>query len=538
MLALVNPEWAPVVNGATVDSTPILVHGTVIGMHGDLGGDFPATHVRSDVNYFVQLDPQDAGRLGTGNGDGLLAFEWEAGSYPAFAWAGPGDRVVGLGRWIFDCGHPAPIPGSCAANPAQACVLDSDCHPPICPTCSRTDICQGVRFQYQTELHPPQATAVIRTGRGALLGRRGHRRAVSVTRADVYVSPNAGGAGDRCILTAQPSSFGLLSTQCFPLSQPVAPANAVDFVFDLPLPPRPPGAHGRHALLVRKVIRDAPGGISAPLRIERVLDGPNPHLHVSVLMTGNPDDVLAPLPTGFAATILAGWRHDRTRLAHVRVTLQDIVVHNPLQRVTPLAPKLCGGTGPSCASDADCSGGTSCLGFGPVKEWHLQAAVNGEWKELPSLQSVSAGDVIPEHLVWDQYLPEGGAVHFRTDGSARECVSKMFGHSLADDLAQLGFGAGVACLNSTEHSVGAVDTSFPAPTFGAGSRSAVHEDVSVGGEGGTCSATPSLQCVVDEDCPATELCNTTGGAMTVRYRIQRLRGDEHSHRHRRKTERR
>jgi len=536
MLSLVNPEWAPVVNGATVDSTPVLVHGTVIGMHGDLGGDFPATHLRADVNYFVQLDPQDAGRLGTGNDDGLLHFEWEAGTYPAFAWAGPGDRVVGLGRWIFDCGHPGAIPGSCAANPAQACVLDSDCRPPICPTCDRSDICQDAHFQYSAELHPPQATAVIRTGRGAVLGRRHHGRAVPVTRTDVYVSPNAGGAGDRCILTHKAASAGgVLGAQCFPLSQPVAPNNAQDFVFDVPLPPRPARARGPHALRVRKLIRDAPGGVSARLRIERFLDGPNPHLHVSVLMTGDPEDILAPLPTGFAGTILAGWRHDRTRLTHVRVTLKDIVVHNPLQRVTALAPKLCGGTGPSCESDADCSAGTSCLGFGPIKEWHLQASVNGEWKEVPHLQSVNAGDVIPEHLVWEQYLPEAGAIRLRVDGSARECVSEMYGMSLADDLAQLGFGTGVTCLNSTEHSVGVVDVSFPAPTFGASPGSGTHEDVSVGGEGGTCSATPSEQCVVDEDCPAMETCNTTGGAMTVRYRIQRLRGDKHSHR---KVERR
>lgn len=528
MLELVNPEWAPVVNGTTVDSTPVLVHGTVIGMHGDLGGDFPATHLRADVNYFVQLDPQDAARLGTGNGDGLLHFEWEAGVYPAFAWAGPGDRVVGLGRWIFDCGHPDPVPGSCAANPAQACVLDSDCRPPTCPTCSAADVCQGVHFRYSTELHPPQATAVIRLGRGAVLQERRHARAVPATRVDIYASPAGGGAGDRCVLSAAPSVGAIFAKQCFPLSQPVAPINSRDFVFDVPLPPRPPGARGPHALIVRRILRDAPGGVPAPLRIEHVLDGPSPHLHVSVLLTGDPSDPGAPLPTGFAGTILAGWRHSRTRLTHVRVTLEDVVVRNPLQRVTPVAPKLCDGTGPSCTSDADCSAGSSCLGIGPVKAWHLQAAVNGEWKELSGLKSVSAGEVIPEHLVWDQYLPEGGAVHFRVDGSARECVTEMYGKSIGEDLVELGLGTGLACLNSTEHSVGTVDASFPAPSFGAGAGSAIHEEVSVGGEGGTCSVTTSQQCVVDADCPAAETCNTTGGAMLVRYRIQRLEGREHS----------
>ena len=83
MLTLINPEWAPILNGQTVDSSPVLVHGTVQGMHGDTSGDFPATHIRADVNHFVALDPADADRLATGNDDLLLHFEWEAGAYPA-----------------------------------------------------------------------------------------------------------------------------------------------------------------------------------------------------------------------------------------------------------------------------------------------------------------------------------------------------------------------------------------------------------------------------------------------------------------------
>ena len=83
MLVLVNPEWAPVLNGTTVASTPITIHGVVQGMHGDTSGDFPSTHVRSDVNHFLLLDPADADRLGTGNDDGLIHTEWEAGFYHA-----------------------------------------------------------------------------------------------------------------------------------------------------------------------------------------------------------------------------------------------------------------------------------------------------------------------------------------------------------------------------------------------------------------------------------------------------------------------
>ncbi|TMA54801.1 MAG: hypothetical protein E6J75_13275, partial [Deltaproteobacteria bacterium] len=52
MLVLVNPEWAPIVNGPIVSSDPVLVHGVVDGMHGDTSGDFPSTHLRADVNHF------------------------------------------------------------------------------------------------------------------------------------------------------------------------------------------------------------------------------------------------------------------------------------------------------------------------------------------------------------------------------------------------------------------------------------------------------------------------------------------------------
>ena len=49
-----------------------------------------------------------------------------------------------------------------------------------------------------------------------------------------------------------------------------------------------------------------------------------------------------------------------------------------------------------------------------------------------------------------------------------------------------------------------------------------YETVSTGGEGGNCSMSTALQCVVDGDCPSGETCVTTGGAFSLRYRIERL----------------
>jgi hypothetical protein len=515
MITLVDPEWAPLVNGTVVDSDPILVHATATGMHGDTGGDFPATHVRSDVNYFLQPDPEDEHFLGTANG-GNLEFEWEAGALPAWAWAGAGDRVVALGRWIFDCGHPDPRAGNCSQTVTQACAIDSDCAAPSCPTCSGAETCQNQHWGYSSELHPPYAEAVIRR-EGAILEGWRDRRAVPATRADVYVSADAGGAGDRCILTHQPDPNDLFDTECFPLSQPVAQVNRQDFAFDLPLPPRP-----RHGMLVtRRELRPAPGGVPARLRVKPLLWGPSPHLEVRVLLTGDPKHPDAPLPTGFAGSLWAGWRNDPTRLTHIRVEITGAVIRNALQRVHPISPRLCSVGHAPCETNADCAAGV-CRGAGTAKAWHLQVAADGHWTELAGLESVSAGDVIPQSIRYDEYLPADGALHLEMDGVARECVTSMFGKSLNTDILELGLTNGIACLNSTEHSAGRIDVRYPGPDFGSGAGVADYESVSSGGEGGHCSATSLQQCVVDEDCPGIESCVAEGGAVALRYRIEKL----------------
>jgi hypothetical protein len=158
-----------------------------------------------------------------------------------------------------------------------------------------------------------------------------------------------------------------------------------------------------------------------------------------------------------------------------------------------------------------------------VKSWVLQAAINGEWQELTGLDVVNTSDVIPEALVYDQYLPAIGAVHLEATGAAHECVDTLYGKSLATNLSKYGFTKGLACLNSTAHPPGTLDLSYPGPDFGAGGGGSMdYETVSNGGQGGHCSTTTGLVCVVNEDCPSPESCVTTGGAFSLRYRIERL----------------
>ncbi len=492
-LILIDPEWAPVVNGTSPISAPVLLHGTADDSHVSRE-DFPSTHVLYDQNTGIRLDPADAGLVATGNAGegGLLELEWETGAYPAWAWAGEGDRIVALGRWIFDCGHPDPIPGTCNGT-AQPCLTALDCAAGVA--------CSGTVWNYRSELHPPQAVAVIREGRGAVLGDEDD--ATLATRGDVFVSADGGGAGDRCVVThVDPNPIeALLAVNCFPLSAPLAllpeasPAfYAQDFEFDIPLPPRPRGGAARW----RVVTHDTPaiGGTQVPARldIEPHVRGPSPFLHASVRMT---QMVGATRPTGFAATILAGWqRPDEPALAHVRVTYESITVRAPLK---PEIPGIEGHTPPG---------------------WKLQGAVNGEWQELSGAEGVvagSAGQTFGLGAAFDQWLPRRGSLRVQLDGGSRSCNDTVIGQSLGADLVVFGgdiVRASTCLATRAEPDPGRVDVTFAGPDFGAG----VHDLWSRGGDASSCSASGGA-CTVDSDCPAGESCV---GAYRLRARIERL----------------
>ena len=230
-IALINPHWAPVQSGQSPDSDPILVHGIVHSPHGNDGGDFPVDHGSSDATAELELDAADRNFAATGNGsdaNARLEIEWESGKWPDWAWPGEGDRIVALGRWIYDCGHDGAQAGHCMADGARTCIVDADCQPPACSTCSAMDVCQGQHFQYSSELHPPYATAVLRQGRG---GRVASETSVAsaATRADIFVSVDGGSAGDRCVVSHHDPLVDLIfSTECYPLAQPLAPLNKYD----------------------------------------------------------------------------------------------------------------------------------------------------------------------------------------------------------------------------------------------------------------------------------------------------------------------
>ncbi len=452
LFPLVDPEWAPVLDGKVVTSTPTLVQGTVYGSHVS-NNDFPTSHQAVDQNTEILVDADDTSCLATGNVSGPdnhpvnLELEWEIGSYPSWAWAGPGDRIVAWGRWIFDWGHPDPVAGTCRGGSA-ACYLDSDCGP--------GGACDGVVWNYRSEMHPPQAVAVIRAGGGAVVPvAGGAAKPAPATQADIYVSGDGGGAGDVCVLTHRDSFAEALAAFCAPFRDPVAfqpqgaPAlNSADFAFDVPLPPARHGGTPTWQIVPRPEMPH-PLWPSIPARVDvtPVVGGGDPHLHVVVRMT---EPVAGQLPTSFAGTLLAGWSRARSpRLAHVRVTVEGIDVRDALK-----PPLLVPGTSLSL----------------PVPDgWRVETAVNGRWQELPTVPVASGGEgLYPVSAVQDLFLPRHGELRVHAQATSLYCQDVIRGLSLAPALAS--FPApelALLCATAVEPDGGQVDAAFSGPTFGA-----------------------------------------------------------------------
>ncbi len=461
-LSAVNPEWAPVLNGgAGPDSTPVLLHGTVFDSHLSTT-DFPSTHVTIDQNTDILLDDEDAGCAATGNATAELddvgqitqphiELEWEAGSYPAFAWAGPGDRIAALGRWTFDCGHEDPVPGVCSGS-TTPCILDTDC-------AAAGGTCVGTVFNYHSELHPPQAVAVIRSGRGAPMPQPGHGselKPIPVTRADVFVSSDGGGAGDRCVLT--PVADLLNDEGCFPFSQQLAPINDFDFEFDVPLPDVPHEGVPFWRILDQS---DHAPTVSADIRVHPVLGGAKPHLHVTVLMTKR---VQGELPTGFAGTLFAGWwRANAPHLRHVRVTIEGIEVRDPLAHAIPVPNP---------------------------HAWRVEASVNGEWQRVDPDLDVAVDSfphlfALQPKLVYDQWLPPHGKLTVHAQGESEGCEDLVRGNAISAIVNGIFGGnllAAAGCSADTEDDTvldhtrihdDEIDVEFSGPQFGVQGRTQV-----------------------------------------------------------------
>ena len=207
MLVLINPDRAAVDVGAA-PAAPIRPDHAA--RQRRLREDqrkrrLPSDHVTDDQNTFVTVDPADMGIVATGNvgpegvEGGNIEVEWEINSYPLFAWAGP---ATAYGHQPVDLGLRASRrkpDGDLLDHGAQACMINGDCARPCVRPVSCGETCVSVNFNYHSELHPPQAIAITRTHR--YRNSPQITRSPGATRADVWISPDGGGAGDGCFLT-------------------------------------------------------------------------------------------------------------------------------------------------------------------------------------------------------------------------------------------------------------------------------------------------------------------------------------------------
>jgi hypothetical protein len=586
LLSTVNPEWqaiGPMVSGVDASLPPAAVPAQVtgtVGLSKSPGDDFPGTHISPDYN--AEIIPDDNGRLATGNGNQRVEFEWEGDKFPLFAWPGEGDRMIALGRWIFDCGHPDPGPlGKCSNDGTRACDVDADCNSG--GTCSAP----AANYNYQSELHPPQTSVAIRN---KSIGK------TPATRADVYISADAGGAADRCTNTHLANATDvLINKACFlnhcsittsrscladadcakgeiclrldPNSR-LADINASNFEFDLPLPAKPAGAKG---VKIKTKNFNPKGSLMPKATFVPALDDPTPHVHVVVPMA-------TPLPKGmpnvFAQSISAAWQGDKTKLTHVQVKLTKLTINNPVKDSTPAVPRVCtnptagGLTTTSCTTNSDCqagqcaaksskacysnsdcaqtdycTGASQCVG-GVAPGWRLWGEVNGDWVEFPGLTSVgtaapfaqppftrpSTPAATKEKFKFDEYLPADGTIHIKVTGRSLNCENvSLFGKNLKDNLQEFGLTAGASCLLAVSRDPGGVDITHSGTGFSTTTGSPVACSTSgklttctvtsVGGDAGTCSQTTTQLCVSNADCPASETCNVTGGAFTLEYTL-------------------
>lgn len=491
-LTLVNPEWQPIgpmiSAGPGYDplpppqSAPVQIRGTVALTKINIGGDFPGSHVGDDQNTFIQVDPADLGLLASGNsgppscpngeGCGLVEMEREFKKYPLFAWAGEGDGISAVGRWIFDCGHPDMDPlGTCSNNPSKSCIVDSDCSSP--GTCTAPAPTSNLR----AELHPPHALAIFRN--------KSHGK-TPATQASVYVSADTGGAGDACTVTHLTGATDVLFTKsCFlnhcsvdtnhactvdkdcaapqkcvvfdpTQGGPLMDINASDFDFDMPLPPAPPSGTATLKIVTKNF---KPAGGLSPKAIFTPANGSvgtATTLHVKVPMSV----ALKPAtyPNVFAQRITAYWKEDTTKLTHVQVAFQSLTIHNPLKAAAPVFNRVCtkvpsdlvgGLSATSCTTNTDCPAGTCLTNFktcysdsdcpkkdscsdptvcvgGVTPGWELFGEVNGDWIQFAGLTKVGTegdfpaapyikplGDPTPilltkPRLKFDEYVPSTG----------------------------------------------------------------------------------------------------------------------------------
>jgi uncharacterized repeat protein (TIGR01451 family) len=299
--------------------------------------DFPTIHDSHDFFFNVGVEPGQEGLMSVVNDpneegetfpnlDALeeptdLHIEWEIGTFPdetdtdpertfpKWAWPNLGDRVYVNGDWIYDCGHPTEIE-------------DTDSK------------------LFRSEIHPSRAIATMRQQMRTMPG--SGTTPVPVTATDLYIHGHAGLAVDD--LVCGPDIIVDNGT-CSPIDYPRrgTPIDD-DYQFEICLPASPfdkavpavmvqdgPGNTVANPALAPNLDRDGDDVVFEEPAAGTACDDPatpgtaiDRMIEVEIPLDGSgvtPEDV-------YARKIFTGWIFPSDDLRHLKVTLNNMVLHN------------------------------------------------------------------------------------------------------------------------------------------------------------------------------------------------------------------
>lgn len=327
-----NPEWAPVVS-----PQPVLAVGEVRDSHISSSDNF-LMHDSHDWNFFLKLEAKYRGLHSDANkkieGERVIEIEWESLYFPLAFTPIVGDRALVFGRWVFDCGHPP----------------------------------------YRTEIHPPQAVALLRRGAAAL------SKGGAEVSAHQLLFYTYGVGGEYDVGTEHPDFY------------------ARDYTVQLSLPPKP-------SLNARPLVRILSLPYGGPKPRAHFESLPKPSFRITFPLSG----YLKTSATPYGAVLAAGWSKEKEQPLHLKVTLEDLVVLNshddpPASRAKHPHKNL----------------------------WHLYLQLGSKWlnvSELANLSDVHDGDRIPIQKSVSVTLFPKEALAFRSHGweGTSDGIDALFG---------------------------------------------------------------------------------------------------------------
>jgi hypothetical protein len=417
-----EPEWTYVYNTPSNQPAPAprWIAGTVSAANPKFaavhvsGGDLPTGHGAYDYNVNVLPDPGYTYLVGgdpvkkTGNYSGFdessarLHTEWEDLTIPKFAWAEPGDHVMELGSWVWDCGHWGVgtnifSPDYVLPKLGQPCIGIPD--PSQC----------GNLDGEGTEFHPYRAVWVQR--KQPTLAAEGE------SQADLFVSTDATLAGVEadCAHQFQPSApttdQPVKQTEykaCLDTTTPWQDVSG-DYSFLLPAPPAPSAG----ARLVFHAVNQGSTNAPAPT-LTAEGNAVRVRFHLST-----PDRTHS-LKMGYS--IFAGW--DTLPAAqvptHLKVVFDRLVVHRSQDPNCTLGAPVTA----TCAQESRRTEAINPIGaFTNAGQWNLYYDVQGSWGQFTvngqGELDPTDGTIFPLTQSADIYVPPGKGWRLFVHG--REC---------------------------------------------------------------------------------------------------------------------